>query len=217
MPHNQRVLALTTAVPPHVFHQRDIMEAVHLEWIGRSEDIDRLLPVFDNAGIDRRHSCVTMDWLREDRGWPDRSAAYVAGAVNLLEHAARDCLDQAGLTVADIDAVVTVSTTGVATPSLDALLVERMGMRRNVTRLPIFGLGCAGGVMGLGRAAALARAAPGSRVLFLVVELCVLTFRKGDRSKSNIIATALFGDGAAAMVLNCEGDGPALVSWGEHT
>ncbi|MDJ0951436.1 MAG: type III polyketide synthase [Alphaproteobacteria bacterium] len=217
MVHNPRLLALATAVPPHVFNQRDVMEAVHIEWIGPGENMERLLPVFDNAGIDTRHSCIPMDWLREDRNWPDRSAAYVEGAVELLERTALDCLAQAGLAVDEIDAIVTVSTTGVTTPSLDALLVERLGMRRNITRLPIFGLGCAGGVLGLGRAAALAQAMPGARVLLLVVELCVLTFRKGDKSKSNIIATALFGDGAAGAILNCAGEGPSLVSWGEHT
>ena len=109
------------------------------------------------------------------------------------------------------------STTGIATPSLDALVVERMGLKRNIRRLPIFGLGCAGGVVGLARAAELAQAHPGSRVLFLVVELCALTFRKDDISKSNIVATALFGDGAAGAILSTEGDGPAIGPGGEHT
>src|SRR3546814_13003419 len=92
-----------------------------------------------------------------------------------------------------------------------------MPFRRDVQRLPIFGLGCAGGVLGLARTAALARAAPSERWLFLVVELCGLTFRSMDRSKSNIIATALFGDGAAAAVVSCDGDGLALSSGGAHT
>jgi alkylresorcinol/alkylpyrone synthase len=93
----------------------------------------------------------------------------------------------------------------------------RLGLRADVKRLPIFGLGCAGGVLGLARAADLARAAPDSRVLLLVVELCALSFRKNDVSKSNVVATALFGDGAAAAVVSCRGDGPALGAAGEHT
>ncbi|HEX7969954.1 MAG TPA: 3-oxoacyl-[acyl-carrier-protein] synthase III C-terminal domain-containing protein, partial [Stellaceae bacterium] len=117
----------------------------------------------------------------------------------------------------DIDAVVVVSTTGVATPSLDARLMDRLGLRRDVRRLPIFGLGCAGGVLGLARAADLARARPASRVLLLVVELCALCFRKNDTAKSNIVATALFGDGAAACIVSCRGDGPVLGAAGEHT
>lgn len=217
MDHSPRLLALSTAVPPYVFDQHDVMEAVHLQWIGRTEGMQRLLPVFENAGIERRYSCVPMDWLKVDRGWTARNEVYIESAVALLEQAALGCLEQAGLGVEDIDAIVTVSTTGIATPSLDALLVERLNMRRTITRLPIFGLGCAGGVLGLARAASLARTMPGKRVLFLVVELCALTFRRGDRSKSNIVATALFGDGAAGLLLNCEGDGPAISSWGEHT
>jgi alkylresorcinol/alkylpyrone synthase len=92
-----------------------------------------------------------------------------------------------------------------------------MGLRRDIRRLPIFGLGCAGGVVGLTRAAELAKAEPGSRVLFLAVELCALTFRKDDISKSNIVATALFGDGAAGAILSTKGAGPALGPGGEYT
>lgn len=212
-----RLHALTTAVPPHVFDQFDVMDAVHKEWIGRTEAMQRLLPVFRNAGILRRHSAVPMDWHRGEHGWSDRNDAYVAGALALLEHAARDCLDRAGLQPEQLDGIITVSTTGIATPSLDALLTERMGLRRDIMRLPIFGLGCAGGVLGLARAGALARAHPGKIIMFLVVELCALTFRRNDRSKSNIVATALFGDGAAAAIITTGTDGPALADWGEHT
>jgi alkylresorcinol/alkylpyrone synthase len=104
------------------------------------------------------------------------------------------------------------------------LIIERMDLRRDVERLPVFGLGCAGGVIGLARAGQMAISRPGAHVLFLVVELCGLTFRRDDRSKSNVIATALFGDGAAAAVLSAEtpettaGAGtPVLRAWGEHT
>jgi alkylresorcinol/alkylpyrone synthase len=110
-----------------------------------------------------------------------------------------------------------VSTTGIATPSLDARLMELLPFRRDLQRLPVFGLGCAGGVTGLARAAALARATPGSKVLLLVVELCGLTFRAQDLTKSNIIATALFGDGAAAALLSTAGSGARVEGWGEHT
>jgi alkylresorcinol/alkylpyrone synthase len=118
-----------------------------------------------------------------------------------------------------VDAVVTVSTSGIATPSLDARLMERIPFRRDVHRLPVFGLGCAGGVLGLGQTAAMARSAPGTKVLLLVLELCGLTYRAGDKSKSNFVATALFGDGAAAAVVTCgpESGDPALVAWGEYT
>ena len=95
--------------------------------------------------------------------------------------------------------------------------MERLPFRRNLERLPIFGLGCAGGVLGLARTATLSRAEPERLYLLVVVELCGLTFRHADRSKSNLVATALFGDGAAAALVSCKGDGVALTGWGEHT
>ena len=213
---NPRLLALKSAVPPYVIAQS---EAAHYarSLFAQVRDIARLIPVFENTGIQRRYSCVPIDWYLGDHGWMDRTLLYIENAVNLLETVTRRLLEEANLKTGDIDSIVVVSTTGIATPSLDALLVERMGLRRDIRRLPVFGLGCAGGVTGLARAADLARATPGSKVLFLVVELCALTFRKNDISKSNIVATALFGDGAAGAILSTEGDGPVIGAAGEHT
>ncbi|MFQ5783904.1 MAG: type III polyketide synthase [Alphaproteobacteria bacterium] len=184
---------------------------------GAFGDLDRLLGVFENAAIGTRYSCVPIEWYSRDHGLGERNRLYLDNAVALLESAAVTALARGGLTASDIDVIVSVSTTGIATPSLDALLMERLPFRRDVQRLPVFGLGCAGGVLGLARAAALARATPGAKVLFLVVELCALTFRAADRTKSNLIAVALFGDGAAAGVLGRDLDGPAVTAWGEHT
>ncbi|HEY2835383.1 MAG TPA: type III polyketide synthase [Rhizomicrobium sp.] len=211
-----RLLALKTAVPPHVIAQNEATRYAQ-SLFAKVRDIARLMPVFENTGIARRYSCVPIEWYLGEHGWIDRTELYVANAVALLETVTHRLLEEAKLQPGDIDAIVTVSTTGVATPSLDALLVERMGLRRDIRRLPIFGLGCAGGVIGLARAADLAAARPGSRVLFLVVELCALTFRKNDTSKSNIVATALFGDGAAGAILSTVGEGPAIGAGGEHT
>jgi alkylresorcinol/alkylpyrone synthase len=211
-----RLLALKSAVPPHVLEQSDVVVRAG-QLFGERRDIERLLPVFSNTGIDRRYSCVPIDWYAADHGWRDRTDLYVQNATDLLENVANALLEEAGLTKDDIDAIVVSSTTGIATPSLDALVIERMGLRRDIRRLPIFGLGCAGGVIGLSRAADLANARPGSRVLFLVVELCALTFRKNDLTKSNFVATALFGDGAAGAILSTEGEGPAFGASGEYT
>ncbi|MEO7054990.1 MAG: type III polyketide synthase [Rhizomicrobium sp.] len=213
---NPRLLALKSAVPPYVIAQS---EAAHYarSLFAQVRDIARLIPVFENTGIARRYSCVPIEWYLGNHGWMDRTRLYVENAVNLLETVTRGLLEEANLKTDDIDSIVVASTTGVATPSLDALLVERMGLRRDIQRLPIFGLGCAGGLIGLSRAADLARARPGSKVLFLAVELCALTFRKNDISKSNIVATALFGDGAAGAILSTDGEGPMLGAAGEHT
>ncbi|MGO8916366.1 MAG: type III polyketide synthase [Stellaceae bacterium] len=213
-----RLAALATAVPPYTLGQADVaLRARHLFAETAAADLDRLMPVFDHAGIERRYSCVPLDWYERPHGWTERNALYLEHATALLERAARDALTRAGTAPAAIDAVVAVSTTGIATPGLDARLIDRLGLRRDVRRLPIFGLGCAGGVIGLARAADLARAAPGTRVLLLVVELCALSFRKNDVSKSNVVATALFGDGAAAAILSCDDAGPALGAAGEYT
>lgn len=213
-----RLLSLATVVPPHALGQPEVaLRARHLFARSAGADFERLMPVFAHAGIERRYSSVPIEWYESGHGWAERNALYLEHAVSLLNQAARDALTLADLKPEAIDAVVVVSTTGVATPALDARLMANLPLRTDVKRLPIFGLGCAGGVIGLSRAADLARAAPQSRVLLLVVELCALSFRKDDTAKSNIVATALFGDGAAAAVVSCRGDGPRLGASGEHT
>ncbi len=216
-----RLLGLATAVPGHALDQDAIKAWARQLFNGRAADIDRLLPAFDNAGIETRYSCVPLAWHGNGHGWLERNGLYVDNAVALLTQAAADCLDAAGLAPTDVDAVVAVSTSGFTTPSLDALVIERMNLRCDVARLPVFGLGCAGGVVGLARAAEMARAVPGRRVLFLVAELCGLTFRDRDSSKSNVIATVLFGDGAAAALLTADGgddsEWPRLSRAAEHT
>lgn len=216
MPATPRLLGVATAVPPYRLDQDDVIRRVQALF-GGAPGLERLLPVFANAGIRARYSSVPIDWYDRPHGWAERNRVYVSGALDLLEQTTIRLLDRAGIDKRALDAVVTVSTTGIATPSLDALLIERLRLRHDVRRLPIFGLGCAGGLIGLARAANLAVAAPGETVLFLVVELCALSFRRDDWSKSNIVATALFGDGAAGALLSTAGEGPAITASGEHT
>jgi alkylresorcinol/alkylpyrone synthase len=216
MPALPHLLALATAVPPYRLDQGEVVERVKLLFKG-SHNLDRLLPVFTNSGISTRYSCVPIEWYNGAHGWAERNRIYVASALDLLETTTRRLLERSGRDPDEIDGIVVVSTTGIATPSLDALLIERMKLRRTAWRLPIFGLGCAGGVIGLERAASRAAVARGETVLFLVVELCALSFQRDDRSKSNIVATALFGDGAAGALLSTRGDGLAITAAGEHT
>ena len=212
-----RLMALATAVPPIEIPQAEIKARADAFFNTKGVVMRHMLPVFDNAGVERRFFCVSLDWLVESHGWAERNRLYAAHAVDLLEEISRELLDRARLRIDEIDAIVVASSTGVVTPSLDALLMERLGTRRDITRLPIFGLGCAGGVIGLSRAAALAKTMPGACVLFLVVELGALTFRPGDHSQGNVVATAIFGDGAAGAILSTKADGPALGAGGEHT
>src|SRR5205814_4797469 len=133
-----------------------------------------------------------FEWFFEPKDWPQRTEAYTAGAVDLFSRAAAAALAEAGLTGADVDAIVTVSSTGIATPSLEARAMGRMGFRPDAARIPVFGLGCAGGATGLGLAGKLAAASPGAVVLLVAVELCSLAFRLDGLSKADIVATALF-------------------------
>lgn len=212
-----RLLSAVTAAPPHVLRQEEVLPAAVSHFGPQNASFQRLMTVYANAAIDTRRSCMPLEWYGRDHSFAERNALFLEHAVTLLENAAVRATEAAGLTLDEIDGLVVVSSSGIATPSLDALLMERMQLRRDMMRLPIFGLGCAGGTLGLGRAAALARGTPTARYLFLVVEVCGLTFRHNDFSKSNIVATALFADGAAGAVVSCEGDGPTIRGWGEHT
>ncbi|HTV91440.1 MAG TPA: 3-oxoacyl-[acyl-carrier-protein] synthase III C-terminal domain-containing protein [Verrucomicrobiae bacterium] len=209
------LVSVATAVPPFALEQNDVAARVHAQF-SRSEIVQRLMPVFTTTGIRRRYSCVPIEWYYEARSWPQRNAIYLENAQALLERAAREALERAGLRASDVGAVVVVSTTGIATPSLDARLIAPLGLAATVRRLPIFGLGCVGGAVGLARAAMMAQAVR-APVLLLVVELCALWFRRDDLTKSNIVATALFGDGAAAAILLAGGDGPRIRASGEYT
>ena len=196
-----RLVSLREAYPEHILEQ-DMVRQLCAELFGDQPGLfERMRAVYASADVHTRHSCVPIEWYLQPHDWPDRMAVYREAALDLLEQAARAALDEAGHVADEVDQVVCVSTTGISTPSLEALLASRLGLRPDVVRLPIFGLGCAGGVSGLARADAMARSRPGSLVLFLVIELCGPTFRAQQRDKSNIVATALFADGAAAALL----------------
>jgi alkylresorcinol/alkylpyrone synthase len=195
------LLSLATAVPPHVVKQSDAKDLAREAWGGRRALFDRLSGVFDNAGIAKRHIVAPADWYARPHGWHDRNAVYLDAAQDMFERAASLAIERAGLGPADIDGVVTVSTTGIATPSLEARVGPKLGLRPDVRRVPVFGLGCAGGVNGLATAARLASAEPGSNWLFVTVETCSISIRLDSDDPAAIVATALFGDGAAAAVV----------------
>lgn len=204
-------------MPPFVLRQDQVAEAAARLFAGSAEERERLLGIYRNTGIETRHSVVPLDWYLEPHGFAERNALFLRHATQLAAEAASAALAKAGLEAREVDALVSVSSTGIATPALDARLLARLPLRADLLRVPVFGLGCAGGVLGLARAADLALARPGRKVLLVVVELCGLTFRLSDRSRRNVVATALFGDGAAAALLSTQGSGPALIASGEHT
>jgi alkylresorcinol/alkylpyrone synthase len=212
-----KVISVATAVPKYKFSQDDIGKAAARIFGASMGNFSRFAPVYGNAAIETRYSCVPLEWYEQPCPFSERNRLYQENAVNLLAEAGEKALAKANLNFDDIDGLVVVSSSGIATPSLDALLMEKLHLKRNMERLPIFGLGCVGGVLGLVRTAQLARGAPDKRYLYMVVELCGLDFIFSDHTKSNIVATALFADGASAAVISCKGDGPAIVGWSEYT
>jgi alkylresorcinol/alkylpyrone synthase len=208
------LLSLATAVPPNSIGQDEAKERARRAFGGKKALFDRLSGVFDNAGIAKRHIVAPAAWYEECHGWHDRNAVYLQASEALFEEAALAAIEQAHLTPDQIDGAVTVSTTGIATPSLEARIGPRLGLRDNARRVPIFGLGCAGGVNGLATTARLAASDPGTRWLFVTVETCSISIRLDSDDPAAIVATALFGDGAAAAVVQCGGDGLATIMGG---
>jgi len=212
-----KLLALSTAVPQHVLRQDEVAAQAEQMFAHRYPNFARMAPVFQTAGINQRYSARPLPWFLEPQGWRERTAAYLEVATALFIEAANKALVAAELRADEIDTVVTISSTGIATPSLEARAAGAIGFRSDIQRVPVFGLGCAGGVSGVAIASRLAAASPGSKVLLVVVELCTLAFRYDELTKANIVATALFGDGAAACVLSTEGKGLATITAaGEH-
>ncbi|MFC4639633.1 type III polyketide synthase [Deinococcus hohokamensis] len=202
------VRALVTGTPAHHTPQADIQAAAQTLF-PRMAARPGLLGVFENAQIDSRALARPLEWYLTERGFGEKNTVFLDEARALITRLAREALARAALAPEDVDAVLVVNTSGLSTPSLDAHLIEALGLNRHAARLPLWGLGCAGGAAGLARAADLVRAGF-RRVLYVAVELCSLTLVKGDESKSNFVGTALFSDGGAALVVTApEVPGPA--------
>lgn len=205
-----RLVALATAVPEHRIAQEQAREfSRNLFRDVLREDDDRLLAVFNNAGIRNRNVCMPLDWLATDHGFAEKNALYVEHAVRLGREVAEAVMAKAGLGPRDIGHLVFVSSTGIAAPTVDARLANVLGLRGDLRRTPIWGLGCAGGAAGLARAREFAIAEPGTHVLMIALELCSLTFQRNDLSKRNLVACSLFADGAAAALVVADERPPA--------
>ena len=217
MTRSVKLVSLATAVPPHIIAQTQAAEIAANVFAGRMKEYHSLSNLFVNAGIKRRFAARPVEWFLEEHGWADRMRVYEDIASALFVEVVKNALAKAHLSGADIDCVVVASSTGISTPTLDVRLSRLLGFRPDIERVPLFGLGCAAGVSGLGVASQLAARKPGLTVLFVAIELCTLAFRMDKPTKANIVATALFGDGAAACVLRNGGTGLAVVeSSGVH-
>ena len=210
-----RIQSIATVVPDHQISQPQVRD-----FVGQATEkglSPRIAAIYDSTGVESRAIARPPEFYLGRADFAQRNAVYLTEGQKLLERAAAQALDEAGLEPGAIDAIVCVSSTGIATPSIASQMIAPMGFRADALTVPVFGYGCAGGVLGLQVAGDLVRADPKRRVLLLTVELCSLAFRFGDLTKKAIIASTLFADGSSAVVLSADGDGPALGNFAQHT
>ncbi|WP_437079551.1 type III polyketide synthase [Streptomyces sp. enrichment culture] len=203
------VAAVHTALPPHHYPQDRLTEPIGDLCLAPGADRAVLRRLHASAGVRTRHLALPIERYAALRDFRESNEAWLTAGLDLAERALTTALAQAGLAPADVDLLVCASITGVAAPSLDARLAGRVGLRPDVKRLPVFGLGCVAGAAGLARVHDYLRGHPGGTAVLLTVELCSLTLQKGDDSRANLVAGALFGDGAAALVARATATGRA--------
>lgn len=196
-----RIVSAASAFPEHYYSQDTIRARLRAFWGARLENPRLLDQIFDHAGVDGRFFCLPLESYIGLDTWGKMNAAWIEHADQLGSQALCRALARAGLAVSDIGALLFVSITGVSSPSIDAKIVNRLGLKPSVRRIPIFGLGCVGGAASLARAADYVRAYPDQYAAVVAVELCSFTFQRDDFSMANLISTALFGDGAVAAIV----------------
>ncbi|MCX4571995.1 type III polyketide synthase [Streptomyces sp. NBC_01571] len=216
-----RIAAVHGALAPHRRTQSEITDMVARTCLPAGTDRRVLDRLHRSAQVRSRHMTLPLERYGELDGFGAANDVFIAAATDLGAKAVRDALHLAGHSAADVDLLVFTSVTGIATPSIDARLAGRVGLRPDVKRLPLFGLGCAGGAAGLARMHDHLLGRPDDVAVLLSVELCSLTFQRDDASMANMVATGLFGDGAAAVVAhgaNRKGgtDGPTIVDTRSH-
>lgn len=195
------ILSASTANPEFILSQSSIKKFVFNLFQNKINDIDRLINVFENSQIQYRHFAVPVDWTLFEHSFKERNEIFSKAAFDLSVKCITDLLEKTNIYPTDFTSIIYVSSTGVMTPTLDALLFNKFSFNKNIKRIPLWGLGCAAGASALSRANDLTRANPNELCLILSVELCSLTFQNDDISKSNLIAASLFSDGCASAVL----------------
>ena len=209
-----RIAGVGRALPPHRYPQERITAELKEIWRERPALLSRIDDLHANMRVETRHMALPIEKYSELASFSQFNDAWIGAAVDLGEGALRDALDQAGLAVEDVDALFVATVTGIASPSIDAKLINRMGLRPDIVRVPIFGLGCVAGAATVARAADYVRAYPDRVAAALTIEVCSLTWQRGDASMANAISTGLFADGAGcALVAGArrEAEGPRIV------
>lgn len=196
------IRSVGTALPAHYADQETLIAAFRTHWAKEHFNLERLEELHRSVQVGGRHLAVPLEDYPGLKDLQSRNDAWVRVSTEVGERAVRQALQRAGLAPGDVDHLFFVTVTGIATPSVDARLMNRLGLRSDVKRTPIFGLGCVAGAAGTARASDVLRAYPDQVAVLLSVELCSLTLQREDLSIANIIASGLFGDGAAALVLS---------------
>ncbi len=200
MTRTSQILAIGTAAPPHYYDQEALLGAFRAAWASQHHNPRRVEQLHRAVQVGGRHLALPMeDYLGLDFG--KANDAFIRVGTDIGAQAIAQALAAAGLAATDVDAIFTTTVTGIATPSLDARLVNRLGLRTDVRRTPMFGLGCVAGAAGIARVADYLAGNPTGVAVLLSVELCSLTLQRQDLTIPNLIATGLFGDGAAAVVM----------------
>ncbi|MBF0287487.1 MAG: type III polyketide synthase [SAR324 cluster bacterium] len=210
-----KIISVGTAFPKYEYTQRQLTEALLHVWKKKYFNVERLRLLHQNLLVGTRRFCIPLEEIAELQGLESRTNHYITHAVNLGEEAIFNALETVGLWPDQVDHLFFTSVTGIATPSIDARLVNRLKMKNSIRRTPIFGLGCLGGAAGIARAMDYVKAYPDHIAVLLSVELCSLTIQKNDLTIPNIVGTGLFGDGAAAVVIagaNVELEGPKAIT-----
>ncbi len=207
-----RVVATSTTVPEYIVTLDDVKAHLQRIFLLEGSRLDGMMSIVDNSHVRRRFTIFPLEYTIEPRPLTKTNLEYIEHAIRLGTKAATECLSRANMRPEEIDWIITVSCTGFMIPSLDAYLIESMGFRRDVRRIPITELGCAAGAAALSRAFELLHSGTGENVLVVSVELPSLTFQRRNFTPANIISSILFGDGAgAAIVSTSKGPGPQIL------
>jgi alkylresorcinol/alkylpyrone synthase len=211
-----RIAAVRPALPPYRYPQSELTDAFASICLPDGRGTALLRRLHANAGVSYRHLALPLEQYAELKDFGAANDAWIAAAVDLGAEAVAGVVKDAGLTLDDVDVLMFTTVTGVAAPSIDARVALRLGLREDVKRLPLFGLGCVGGAAGIARLHDYLRAWPSQVAVLLSVELCSLTLQRDDSSLPNLVGGALFGDGAAAVVMTGSShpaaSGPAVVA-----
>ncbi|MCG7342543.1 type III polyketide synthase [Sporosarcina sp. ACRSL] len=202
-----KILSVSTILPPHEVKQEEAVQLTRSLFSRKFKDIERLLKIFQNGDIEKRDVCMPLEWYGQTHDFEERNDLYIRHAIDFGVQAVQACLSESRTLAervdpTEIDAIFFISSTGIATPSIEARIMNRIPFRDDVRRVPIWGLGCAGGAAGVSRAFEYCKANPKANVLVLSIELCSLTFQKDDYSKSNLVGVSLFSDGISCALIS---------------